>query len=334
MNSSLFLTLLLTFVLVQFASAQYSAEFEAFLKKFGRNYDETEKLERSVIFEKNLIQIREHNKKYDAGETTWKMGITTFADWSWDEFVQKKLGVRDEQKCSATKGPMTVLSANYPESVDWRLQGVVTHVKDQGNCGSCWTFSTTGCLEAHTSIKTKLPPVPLSEQNLIDCAGDFNNYGCNGGLPSQAFEYIKFNKGIDTESVYPYEGVDDVCRYNGSASAVGAKVVDIYNITAYDENGILNAVATVGPVSIAFEVISGFSNYVGGVYSAQGCGTTGDDVNHAVLAVGYGTDWITGMPYWTVKNSWSADWGVDGYFYIQRGVNMCALAACASYPIV
>jgi len=174
----------------------------------------------------------------------------------------------------------------------------------------------------------------LSEQNLIDCAGDFNNNGCNGGLPSQAFEYIRFNDGINLESVYPYEGVDNLCRYNESYAAIGATVKDVHNITAYDEDGILEAVASRGPVAIAFQVISGFSLYTGGVYSVDNCGTTTDDVNHAVLAVGYGTDWISGLPFWTVKNSWSAEWGVDGYFYIERGVNMCALSACASYPIV
>eukprot|EP01099_Mayorella_cantabrigiensis_P002787 TRINITY_DN223_c0_g1_i1.p1 TRINITY_DN223_c0_g1~~TRINITY_DN223_c0_g1_i1.p1 ORF type:complete len:289 (-),score=70.71 TRINITY_DN223_c0_g1_i1:78-860(-) len=260
------------------------------------------------------------------------MGLTAFADMSWEEFQSKKLGVSDPQSCSATQGLKTS-PTDLPDSVDWRLQGVVTPVKDQGNCGSCWTFSTTGCLESHHALATgKL--VSLSEQNLVDCAGAFNNFGCNGGLPSQAFEYIRYNGGIDLESAYPYEGVNNQCRYNSSAAAIGATVSDIYNITAYDEDGITKAVAQVGPVSIAFQVISGFSLYAGGVYSAANCGTTTDDVNHAVLAVGYGTDWLTGMPYWTVKNSWGADWGIDGYFYIQRGVNMCALAACASYPIV
>jgi len=333
MNSSLLFALLLSCFLINLTFARYSDDYEAYLKKFERNYGAVEKALRSKIFESNLIRIREHNLKYESREVTWKMGLTAFADWSWEEFSQKRLGVSDPQSCSATDGEKTILTRDYPESVDWRLQGIVTHVKDQGNCGSCWTFSTTGCLESHHAQATG-NLVSLSEQNLIDCAGDYNNYGCNGGLPSQAFEYIRFNGGIDLESVYPYEGVDNDCRYNSSASAVGATVKDVYNITTYDENGILNAVANVGPVSIAFEVINGFSLYTGGVYSADNCGTTTDDVNHAVLAVGYGTDWITGVPYWTVKNSWGADWGIDGYFYIERGVNMCALAACASYPIV
>lgn len=111
---------------------------------------------------------------------------------------------------------------SYPASVDWREKGVVSEVKDQGDCGSCWTFSTTGCLEAHWSIKTGKPPVLLSEQQLIDCAGAFNNFGCNGGLPSQAFEYIRYQGGIDKEDYYPYESVEYKCRY--SPDQVGASV--------------------------------------------------------------------------------------------------------------
>jgi len=130
------------------ASSKYSEEFEAYLKRFGRNYEGAEKAERNLIFEDNLKTIKEHNKKYDAKQVTWKMGLTAYADMTWEEFRQNKLGVSDPQACSATKGPKTVLSEkdDYPESVDWRLQGVVTPVKDQGNCGSCWTFGTTGCL--------------------------------------------------------------------------------------------------------------------------------------------------------------------------------------------
>ena len=122
--------------------------------------------------------------------------------------------LRAPQNCSATaratlEVPTPNLRRHYadvPATQDWRTQGVVTEVKDQGGCGSCWTFSTTGCLESHWAIKTKQTPPILSEQQLVDCAGNFNNFGCNGGLPAQAFEYIRYNGGLDSETSYPYEG--------------------------------------------------------------------------------------------------------------------------------
>jgi len=254
------------------------------------------------------------------------MGLNKFSDMSWEEFQDKYL--MDPQDCSATQGNHVPSGQAIPPAIDWRQKGVVSDVKNQGDCGSCWTFSTSGCLESAHAIATgKL--VTLSEQQLIDCAGDFNNNGCNGGLPSQAFEYIYYNGGLDTEDSYPYEGEDDSCRYD--PSNIGAKVTGIVNITQNDENGLLDAVATVGPVSICFDVADDFMDYSGGVYSSDECGSQPSDVNHAVLVVGYNVT-SDATDYWIVKNSWGADWGLDGYFWIERGVNMCGLADCAAYP--
>uniref|UniRef100_A0A804KJV6 Peptidase C1A papain C-terminal domain-containing protein n=1 Tax=Musa acuminata subsp. malaccensis TaxID=214687 RepID=A0A804KJV6_MUSAM len=212
---------------------------------------------------------------------------------------------------------------------DWRDDGIVSPVKNQGHCGSCWTFSTTGALEAaHTQATGK--SVSLSEQQLVDCANAFNNFGCNGGLPSQAFEYIKYNGGLDTEESYPYRGVNGVCQYK--PEKVGVKVLDSVNITLGAEDELKHAVGVVRPVSVAFEVVNGFRLYKGGVYTSDTCGKTPMDVNHAVLAVGYGVE--NGVPYWLIKNSWGEDWGVDGYFKMEMGKNMCGVSTCASYPIV
>lgn len=132
-------------------------------------------------------------------------GLTTFE--------KRNYILSDPQNCSATArltlekdSNLRRHSAPVPATQDWRQKGVVTAVKNQGNCGSCWTFSTTGCLESHWAIKTQQTPPVLSEQQLVDCAGDFKNFGCNGGLPSQAFEYIRYNGGLDSEKSYPYEG--------------------------------------------------------------------------------------------------------------------------------
>ena len=168
----------------------------------------------------------------------------------------------------------------------------------------------------------------LSEQQLVDCAGDFNNFGCNGGLPSQAFEYLHYAGGHDTEDEYPYTAKDGKCAFDGKGVAHVAK---INNITAYDEEGLVQAVGSAGPVSIAFQVAKDFRLYDKGVYDGE-CDSAPSSVNHAVVAVGYGR--TKGQDYFIVRNSWGAAWGVDGYFLIKRGVNKCGLADCASFPTV
>lgn len=169
----------------------------------------------------------------------------------------------------------------------------------------------------------------LAEQQLVDCAQNFNNHGCQGGLPSQAFEYILYNKGIMGEDSYPYIGKNGQCKFNPEKAV--AFVKNVVNITLNDEAAMVEAVALYNPVSFAFEVTEDFMMYKSGVYSSNSCHKTPDKVNHAVLAVGYGEQ--NGLLYWIVKNSWGSNWGNNGYFLIERGKNMCGLAACASYPI-
>ncbi|KAM6980147.1 pro-cathepsin H-like [Aplochiton taeniatus] len=294
------------------------------MSEHNRKYGLEEYYHRLQIFTENKRKIDNHN----AGKHSFTMGLNQFSDMTFVEF-QKSFLLTEPQNCSATAGNHISSNKPYPDHVDWRERGnFVSPVKNQGHCGSCWTFSTTGCLESVTAIATgKL--LLLSEQQLIDCAQDFNNHGCMGGLPSQAFVYIKYSNGLMTEDDYPYKGYDSTCQFKPWLAA--AFVKDVVNITSYDEKGMVDAVATRNPVSFGYEVTADFVHYKDGIYTSTLCKNTTDSVNHAVLAVGYGEE--NGTLYWIVKNSWGTKWGMEGYFLIERGHNMCGLAACSSYPL-
>jgi len=214
------------------------AEFKAAYQK--TYLSSKEEALRLAAFAASLREIDAINR----GALGWTAGLNQYSDLTWLEFKQRVLMA--PQNCSATRrsggrGPTpTYLSA--PPAIDWRDFKALNAVKNQQSCGSCWTFSTTGCLEAHTFLKTGVM-TNISEQQLVDCAGAFNNQGCNGGLPSQAFEYIMFAGGIDSEQAYPYTAKTGACVAK-KAAGITAKVHAVVNITAQDEGELLSAVGT------------------------------------------------------------------------------------------
>jgi len=213
------------------------------------------------------------------------------------------------------------------DSVDWRTKGAVTPIKNQGQCGSCWAFSTTGSVEGAYFISTgKL--VSLSEQQLVDCSGAYGNEGCNGGLMDDAFKYIIANGGLDTESDYAYTARDGVCN-KAKAAIHAASIKSFADVPANQEAQLIAAVAKT-PVSVAIEADqSGFQFYKSGVFAGP-CGT---QLDHGVLAVGYDTTATT--PYWIVKNSWGTSWGDQGYIMMAQGKGahgLCGINMMASYP--
>ncbi|XP_013166127.1 PREDICTED: cathepsin L-like isoform X2 [Papilio xuthus] len=312
-------------------------EWNAFKMEHNKNYDsEVEDNLRMKIYAENKHNIAVHNQKFARGEVSFRLKENKYADMLQHEFVLTMNGFNMTANSDLSgKGGRGVTfippaNVNLPDHIDWREYGAVTEVKDQGRCGSCWSFSSTGALEGQHYRRTH-SLVSLSEQNLIDCSTAYGNNGCHGGLMNNSFLYVKENGGIDTEDSYPYEATENKCRYNPSnAGAYDSGYVDI---PAGDEGKLMAAVATVGPVSVAIDASqSSFQFYSDGVYFDENCSSS--SLDHAVLVVGYGTD-ENGGDYWLVKNSWGRSWGDVGYIKMARNRdNHCGIASLASYPLV
>lgn len=203
----------------------------------------------------------------------------------------------------------------------------MTQVKNQGNCNSCWAFSAIGALESQHFLKNgKL--MPLSEQNLIDCS---SLHGCNNGYMNDAFQYIKDNGGINSEKSYTYKGINGICKYNPNEPNVIVR--DFISIPEGDEVKLKDAIATIGPISVAIDSShESFRHYYSGVYSEIDCNS--QKLDHAVLVVGYGSD-LNGGNYYIVKNSWGDSWGDNGYIkMVYNQNNHCGIATVASFPLV
>jgi len=308
--------------------------FEDVWQNFKLEHDKTyahatEELVRKQVFLENLKKIEMHNYLHSKGLKSYTLGVNKYADMESSEFVKMMNGWKMN---NSTRSGATYMSPNVPmalpDSVDWRTQGYVTGIKDQGQCGSCWSFSATGSLEGqHFRKNGQL--VSLSEQNLVDCSRKYGNNGCEGGLMDFAFQYINDNKGIDTESSYPYEAKDLTCRYN--AANKGATDVGFVDVPQDNEEKLKEAIATIGPISVAIDAAhTSFQLYKSGVYDEPACT---DNLDHGVLAVGYGT--MNGHDYYIVKNSWGTSWGNEGYILMSRNKkNQCGIASAASYPLV
>uniref|UniRef100_UPI00398EF824 cathepsin L.1 isoform X1 n=1 Tax=Pristiophorus japonicus TaxID=55135 RepID=UPI00398EF824 len=308
-------------------------EWLAWKTKFGKSYfSPEEEGHRQEIWLTNLKMVIVHNMMADRGFHSYRLEMTAFADLENDEYKKLILG-RCLRNSNVTK--LTALTSlpfknvSLPATVDWRDEGYVTNVKDQGQCGSCWAFSATGSLEGQHFRKTG-DLVSLSEQQLVDCSSDYGNEGCNGGLMDYAFNYIINNGGVDTEDSYPYEAEDGPCRFN--PQAVGATCQGYVDLPSGSETFLEDAVATIGPVSVAIDAGHlSFQLYSSGIYDEPSCSS--DVLNHGVLVIGYGT--LDGIDYWLVKNSWGTGWGDDGYIYMTRNQNnQCGIASLASFPLV
>ncbi|KAL6099700.1 uncharacterized protein ACO6RY_01468 [Pungitius sinensis] len=321
--------LLLALQVLGNAALLFHKDWDEWRVKHHKVYgNETETAFRRAVWEKNLQVVLRHNQEASAGRQSFTMGPNHLSDMTADEINEKLNGLKLEQPVHLVNGTFKEGSGLLtPQSVDWRNDGLVSPVRNQGLCGSCWAFSSLGALEGQIKKQTGVL-VPLSPQNLVDCSTNDGNQGCRGGYISKSFSYIIRNRGIDSESFYPYEHKDGKCRYSVKGKA--GYCSNLHILPQGDEKTLQAVVASVGPVAVAVNaMLPSFHFYRGGLYNAPNCNPK--FTNHAVLVVGYGTD--RGQDFWLVKNSWGTAWGEKGFIRMARNKNnLCGIASFAVYP--
>jgi C1A family cysteine protease len=296
-------------------------QFFKYIAEYGKTYGtKAEYNFRLNLFSQRLAMVEEFNSRN--GETS-TIGINKFSDWT-NEEIRRLMGLK-EQETKVEPRFKEFDTEGIASNIDWRELGGVTPVKNQGHCGSCWSFSTTGAMEgAHFAATGEL--LSLSESNLVDCS--WLNHGCNGGLMDLAFMYAESHP-LETEADYPYTPSTGIfaCKYDKKKGKVAVKT---YHDVPRDSAAQLKAALNVAPVSIGIQADQPvFHYYTGGIITSADCGTT---IDHGVLAVGYGVE--NGQEYYIVKNSWGSDWGENGFVRIgvKDGEGICGIHKQASQP--
>jgi cathepsin L len=307
------LLLALVAVAAAVSASTYEYSFVGWTTKFNRTYSsEVEKQLRFEIFKDNMDKIEKHNA--DKSQT-YTMGLNQFADMTQHEFAAKMLGYKPRSADYVSPKVHNYNGEELAASVNWITKGAVTNVKDQGQCGSCWAFSTCAGVEGAYQLSGK-PLTSFAPQELVDC--DKVDAGCNGGLMDNGFKYIESN-GICNWNDYKYTARDGTCK---SSSCTAVTKISGYTDVSQGSESALTSAVNARPVSIACDA-EPWQFYNGGIFS-KNCGT---QLDHGILAAGYDQG-----SYWLVKNSWGTSWGESGYIRLAYGSNECGLANAASYP--
>ena len=320
-------------------SSQYDSLFESWVRDFRVVFRDVG--HKAHVFA-SWVDNHAFIEKSNALGLSFTLGHNQLSGMNHSEYLQWVRGGVDTPMnmfIAAPIRPTTTSDIQLPTSVDWTAHNAVTAVKDQGQCGSCWSFSTTGALEGAYAIK-RGNLVAFSEQQLVDCdtlGNGGRDHGCNGGLMDNAFSWIAKNNGLCSESDYPY--VSGVTKTAGTcetkcANVVGSDVVKFVDVEKSSDTAMMTALSF-QPVSVAIEADQReFQLYKSGVFTGA-CGT---NLDHGVLVVGYGVE--TGNEYYKIKNSWSTTWGENGYIRFGKGAGynggqgQCGVLLEASYPVV
>jgi len=308
------------------AEEEVASNFKAFAARHGKTYATAkDQAERGHTFRNNLRYIQSMNRRH----MSFSLAINHLADLNEQE-LRTMRGSKSSPRVGESK-EYTPLK-DRPASLDWRDSGAVSPVKDQGICGSCWSFATAQTIESAAFIKNKVM-IPLAPQALVDCSWGFGNNGCDGGEAERAFGWILQQGGIPTVASYGvYEIADGLCHV--AEATMGASISGYVNVTSGNMEAVADAVYQHGPLSIAIDAgHKSFVFYSTGVYFEPQCGSTPDDLDHAVLLIGYGTD-PQGGDYWIVKNSWSEYWGDNGYVKMSQKDNNCGVATDTNFVYV
>jgi len=302
--------------------------FQTFMADYHRTYaSDEEKLYRFSVFKHTLVLAEKLNEQHVLMGGERVFGINDFADMTREEFVSGRLMTNFAPREPQIGNPHSANNASYPDTVDWRNNGVVTAVKDQGQCGSCWAHSADEAVESFDSIYNKRsPPYVLSVQQCTACT--YNYDGCNGGWPHDAYLYaIEDRNGIDLDSSYPYSiPAAGNCKFgNGNADKPVTKNLAYKSPTRGQLQDLL---ANTGPVSVCVAA-EAWQTYTSGVL--KNCAGS---VDHCVQAVGYNA--VATESYWIVRNSWGVGWGVKGYIYLDMTVDngdICHIQEYMTYPV-
>jgi len=299
-----------------------SDKFEEFRRIHHKYYtSDSETGYRFRVFQENVKRAEELQRK----DSMAQFGVTKFMDLTPQEFAAQYLMPNLTMNHPRAPVVETLPLRAVPANFDWNNKaGVVTAVKNQEQCGSCWAFSATETIESRWAVAGHTLPV-LAPQQIVDC--DTIDQGCNGGWPYDAYQYVISAGGQDTEASYPYAGIDQTCQFK--PADVAAKLSSWEYVTrTQSETQIQQYVLSNSPVSVCVDAET-WQYYTGGVVTAASCGTS---IDHCVQVTGWSVQ--SGATAWNVRNSWGTSWGNNGYLYVQFGTNACAIAEVVTVPIV